>query len=143
MTSQDLLPRLFVEAFGALPVKDPTGTFLYLGFEQSIDTALTFAAERMAGKRVESGIVPSSAYSESARRLHSTVFPEAQIAEAASDSAAAHLLAKSVERAQPISSRLVRVHDWLWLRMHTRPRSTPMSSNECVLDVVCRVGPIG
>jgi hypothetical protein len=140
-TSHDLMPRLFVEAFGALPLKDASGRVAYLGFEQSVDTALAFSVERMAGKRVDSGIVQSSAHFEGMGRIRIETFPEAQVAEAASECAAAHLLAKSIERAQPADSRLVRVHDWLWLRMILKRQPGGMLDRASVRDVVCRVGP--
>jgi hypothetical protein len=140
-TIHELLPRLFVEAFGALPLKDASGRIAYLGFEQSVDTALAFAVEKMAGKRVESGIVPSSSYSETMAGIPNQTFPESQVAEATSDYAAAHLLAKSIERAQPAFSRLVRVHDWLWLRMVLKGQSASVPDRASMRDVMCRVGP--
>lgn len=139
--SHELLPRLFVEAFGALPLRDASGRIAYLGFEQSVDTALAFSVEKMTGKRVESGILPSSLHLEGVGRMRNQAFAEAQVAEAASEYAAAHLLAKSIERAQPVSSRLVRVHDWLWLRMILKRQAGALLDRARTRDVLCRVGP--
>jgi len=139
--THELLPRLFVEAFGALPLQDASGRIAYLGFEQSVDTALAFSVEKMAGKRVESGILQSVSHLEGVGRIRNEMFPEAQVAEAASEHAAAHLLAKSIERVQPASSRLVRVHDWLWLRMILKRKSGAVLDLASIRDVVCRVGP--
>ena len=139
--SHELLPRLFVEAFGALPLTEASGRILYLGFEQSVDTALAFSIERMTGRRVESGILQSTSHSEGMDRMRNQTLPEAQVAEAASECAAAHLLAKSIERAQPASSRLVRVHDWLWLRMILKRHSGAVLDRASIRDIVCRVGP--
>jgi len=137
----ELLPRLFVEAFGAVPVQDSSGRVLYLGFEQTVDTALAFAAERIAGKRVECGIVPSSSYFELLGRVGEQRFPQVQVAEAVSESAAAYLLAKSIEREQPIDSRLVRTHEWLWLRMVVKGHGAGASGMHGIRDLVCRIGP--
>ena len=97
--SHELLPRLFVEAFGALPLRDASGRIAYLGFEQSVDTALAFSVEKMTGKRVESGILPSSLHLEGAGQdAGNQAFAEAQVAEAASEYAAAHRSPSSIER---------------------------------------------
>ena len=50
-----LLPRLFVDAFGALPLRVAAGRLLYLGFEDRLDPVVALAVERMSGLRVESG----------------------------------------------------------------------------------------
>jgi hypothetical protein len=44
-----LLPRLFVDAFGALPLRVAAGKLLYLGFEDRLDPVLALAVERMTG----------------------------------------------------------------------------------------------
>ena len=137
-----LLPRLFVEAFGALPLEDASGRMSYLGFEQDVDTALAFAAERITGKRVECGIVPTSSYVDLLSEVRNQSFARAQVAEAASEPAAAHLFAKAIERTQPGSSSLSRVHGWLWLRMKVKAQSGGAADCEGLSDVVCRVGPL-
>ena len=52
-----LLPRLFVDAFGALPLRVAAGRILYMGFESRLDPVLALAVERMTGLRVECGLV--------------------------------------------------------------------------------------
>ena len=56
------MPRLFVDAYGALPLRVAAGRVLYLGFEESLDPVLALAVERMTGLRVESGVVQSSLF---------------------------------------------------------------------------------
>jgi len=135
-----VLPRLFIHAFGALPLQGPSGRILYLAFEQNLDRALAFSLEKIRGVRVECGIVQSSIFADHLRMVAKQDFPAVQLAEAASRSAAAHVLAKSIERAKPIGSRLVRVHEWLWLRMILKPQSAATEGIERTSDVVCRVG---
>lgn len=137
-----LLPRLFVEAFGALPLQDASGRMMYLAFEQDLDTALAFSAERMMGKRVECGILPTSSYVELLDKVRGQSFVPTQVAEAASESAAARLFAKAIERAQPVSSCMSRAHEWLWLRMAVRAQSADAADCASLSDVVCRVGPM-
>jgi hypothetical protein len=136
-----VMPRLFVEAFGALPIRVAAHKILYLGFEERIDSALAFSVERMTGLRVESGVVQSSAYKNASAQILNRTFPAVQLAEAVSESAAAHVLAKFVERLQPVASRLVRVHQWLWLRMFLKPQDAGNPKISSVRDVICTIGP--
>jgi hypothetical protein len=57
-----LLPRLFIDAFGALPLRVAAGKLLYLGFEERLDPVLSLAIEQMTGLRTESGIVRGSLF---------------------------------------------------------------------------------
>jgi hypothetical protein len=45
-----------------------------------------------------------------------------------------------VERARPVESRLVRVHDCLWLRMWLRPQTGPMPERDMIQDLICSIG---
>jgi hypothetical protein len=134
------MPRLFVDAYGALPLRLAAGKVLYLGFEESLDAVLALSVERMLGLRVESGIVPESLFRPAHRRMLDARFPSVELVEAVSLPAAAHALAKSVERARPAASRLVRVHDCLWLRLWLRPKVGPLSETSSVEDVICSIG---
>jgi hypothetical protein len=135
-----VMPRLFVDAFGALPLRVVGGRLLYIGFEQSLDPVLAFSISRMTGLQVESGIVPSSLFVAAHGRMLKEQFPSVQLSEAVSESAAAALLRKSVERFQPVGARLVRVHDCVWLRMWRGRRAEPISHLRSVSDVLCSIG---
>jgi hypothetical protein len=135
-----VMPRLFLDAFGAVPLRIAAGKLLYLGFEQSLDPVLAFSVGRMTGLRVESGVLCSSLFRQALDRLLQERFPAVQLAEAVSESAAAHLLARSIERLQPAHSRLVRVHDCVWLRMWLAREADPVPLHSAVYDVVCTIG---
>lgn len=135
-----VMPRLFLDAFGAMPLRIAAGKLLYLGFEQSLDPVVAFAIGRMTGLRVENGIVCSSLFRQAFGRLLKEAFPAVQLAEAVSESAAAHLLARSIERLQPGYSRLVRVHDCVWLRMWLGREADSVPLHSAVYDVVCTIG---
>jgi len=136
------VPRLFVDAFGALPLRLAAGKVLYLGFEASLDPAVALAVQQATGLRVESAIVPESQFRRAHSRVLRTRFPAAELVEAVSPAAAANALARCVERALPVASRLVRVHDCLWLRLLLRrhPGALPEVGN--VEDVICSIGRI-
>jgi len=131
-----LLPRLFVDAFGALPLRVAAEKILYLGFEDRLDPALALAIERMTGLRVESGIVEESRFRRSHGRALEARYPVVELVEATSDAALAGALAKALERARPVESRLVRVHDCVWLRMLLRPQNGPIPTFDGVRDLI-------
>lgn len=136
-----LVPRLFVDAFGALPLRVAAGKILYLGFEDRLDPVLALALERMTGLRVESGIVTESEFRPAHTRLLSVRFPSVELVEAASEPVLVEALVRRLERSKPIESRLVRVHDCLWLRMWKRPQQGPVPAPQTVEDLICSVRP--
>lgn len=135
-----LMPRLFLDAFGALPVRVAAGRVLYLGFEQTLDPVLALGLERMLELRVECGIVAASQFRPGLQRMLEAEFPRVELIETAGPAAAARALARSIERARPLASRLVRVHDCLWLRMSKRTGNGLQGPAAAVEDVVCSIG---
>jgi hypothetical protein len=137
-----VMPRFFVDAFGALPLRVAAGQVLYLGFEESLDQVLAFAIGRMTGLRVETGIVQESLFRPAHANMLEATFAPVELVEAVSQAAAAQAFAKSVERAKPVASRLVRVHDCLWLRMWLNGQNGCLPEKGTVQDIVCSVGTI-
>lgn len=131
-----LLPRLFVDAFGALPLRVAAEKILYLGFEDRLDPGLALAVESMTGLRVESGIVEESGFRRAHARALEARYPAVELVEAVSETALAGVMAKAIERAGPAESRLVRVHDCVWLRMVLRPGSGPVPAHDAVRDLI-------
>ena len=140
MTS--LVPRFFAYAFGALPLRVAAGKILYLGYEGRPDPVLALAVERMTGLRVESGLVPASLFRPAHARLLDAVYPRVELVEAVSESALAHSIVRTIERTQPVESRLVRVHRCLWLRVWLLGQRSPLPEPDLVEDLVgTSVGP--
>lgn len=135
-----LAPRLFIDAFGALPLRVAAGKLLYVGFEERLDPVLALAMERMSGLRVECGLVHGSEFHPAHERMMQAAFPSVELLEVASEPALVKMLARAVERERPVESRLVRVHDCLWMRMWRTPRRGPVPERDAVLDVVCTLG---
>ncbi|MGH9564226.1 MAG: hypothetical protein ACRD3S_22465, partial [Terracidiphilus sp.] len=131
-----LLPRLFVDAFGALPLRLAAGKILYLGFDDRIDPALALAIERMTGLRVEAGLVESSLFRPAHARALEARYPSAGLMEAANEPALAQALAKAIEESRPVEARLVRVHDCFWLRLWRRPQAGPVPDPGSIRDVI-------
>jgi hypothetical protein len=135
-----LVPRLFVDAFGALPLRVAVGKLLYLGFEDRLDPVLALAIERMTGLRVESGLVQESLFRSAHSRMLGSSFPRVELIEANSEAAMINAFSNSIEKARPAESRLVRVHDFLWLRMWLRTRTGAVPEIGSVQDLICSIG---
>jgi hypothetical protein len=133
------LPRLFVDAFGALPLRAAAGRLLYLGFEERLDPALALAVERMTGMRVECGLVQGSQFRAAHQRSLAARFPHVELIEAASAPAAVQAISRAVEKMHPLDARLVRAHECLWLRMWTRPVTGPYPDPSSVCDLICSI----
>ena len=134
-----VLPRLFVDAFGALPLRVAAGKLIYLGFEDRLDPALSLALERMSGLHVESGVVQASQFHPAHTRMLEAKFPSVELLEAASEPALVRVLTKAIERVKPVESRLVRVHDCLWLRMWRRQQAAAVPDVNSVQDLICTI----
>ena len=133
-----LLPRLFIDALGALPLRVAAGRIVYLGFEERLDAVLALALERMSGLKVECGLMHSSEFRQAREGMLQAAFPPARLLEAVSEPALVRVLARAVEQVRPVESRLVRVHDFLWLRMWKKPGPLPQSGS--VEDVIGSIG---
>ncbi len=131
-----LVPRLFLDAFSFLPLRRAGGVLLYIGFEDRIDRCVNFAVERMTGLRVEAGVVDGRAYTAAHRQLLAASFPPARLVEAAGVDALVATFSRILEEGRPVEARLVRMHDYLWLRLWKRLDGTATLHPESVEDVL-------
>lgn len=136
-----LVPRLFVDAYGALPLRLAANRILYLGFVDRIDPVLALAVERMTGLRVECGIVREPAFRAAHARLLEACYPRVELLEASSEPVLAEVMAKRLEKVKPVGARLVRVHDCLWLRMWKQPQRGPAPGSSSVEDLLASLRP--
>ena len=134
-----MVPRLFVDAFGALPLRVAAGKLLYLGFEDRIDPVLALAIERITGLRVECGLVQGSLFREAHVRILNAKFPPVELIETGGEQALVQALSKAVERVRPANARLVRVHDCLWLRMWQSGGSINAIGSDGVHDLIASI----
>ena len=131
-----LLPRLFVDAFGALPLRVAAGKILYLGFEDRIDPALALAIERMTGLRSKPAWCEGSLFRPAHARALEARFPPVELIEAATEQALALALTKALEESRPVEARLVRMHDCFWLRIWRRPQTGPLPEPGSIRDLI-------
>jgi hypothetical protein len=135
-----LVPRLFIDAFGALPLRIAAGKLLYLGFEDRVDPVVALAVERITGLRVECGLVQGSLFRQAHARILSSKFPPAELIEAGGEPALVQTLSKAIERVRPANARVVRVHDCLWLRMWQSSDGKAATASVGVHDVIATIG---
>jgi hypothetical protein len=141
------IPRIFVETFGILPLRLSSTGILYAAFEDRVDHSLTLALERMTGLRVEVGLLGEFDFHRHSQGVLSMAYPRARLMEARSARDMSGLLARLLEKEKPVDARLVRVHDFFWLRLWKGERSRsekdalsasdPLSGN--TQDVICSV----
>ena len=134
------LPRLFLDAFGALPLRMATRRLLYLGFEDRPDPVVALGVERMLDLRVEPVLVPDSEFRAAHTQMLSAPFPRVELLEVSSEAQVARALSRVVEKVKPVESRLVRMRDFLWLRMWRRLSPGVPADATQVEDVVCAIG---
>jgi len=112
-----VLPKLFVDCFGLLPLRVAGSRILYLGFADRLDASSALAMEQMTELKVESGVVGSSQFEIARKRLLECEGVEAKLETLKDTDAVSARITAVVEQKQPMASRLVKLHQHYWLRM--------------------------
>jgi hypothetical protein len=112
-----VMPKIFAEKFGLLPLRVAGSRILYLGFSERLDASAAFAAERMTELKVESGVVEGAQFEAAREKLLACDGVEMKLEAADDKDAMAARITAILEQKQPIGSRLVRLHEYYWLRM--------------------------
>jgi len=110
-------PRLLVERLGMLPLRVAGERILYLAFAGRPDAAAAFALERMSGLKVQCALVDDAQWQAAHERLCASGFVDAAFHPVRDTESMAKAIAVTLGKVRPISSRLVRVHRFFWLRM--------------------------
>jgi hypothetical protein len=112
-----VMPKVFVERFGLLPLRVAGSRILYLGFSDRLDASAAFATEQMTELKVESGVVEGSRFEVARDRVLACDGVEIKQETVGDKDAMAARITAILEQKQPIASRLVRLHQYYWLRM--------------------------
>lgn len=140
-----VMPKVFVEKFGLLPLRVAGSRILYLGFADRLDASAAFAIEQMTELKVESGVVEGAQFEAARSRVLACDGVEVKLDSVEDKDAMTARITGILEQKQPIASRLVRVHQYYWLRMWLesgalgRAGSLP-ATGEDVKDHVFTVG---
>ena len=140
-----VMPRLFVEEFGLLPLRAEGSRRLYLGLRDQLDASAAFSLEQMSELHVESGIMGTEMFAHAHERLLDCEFVPATRETMRDTDEMSQRIAEVLNDRQPIASRLVRLHRYYWLRtwLETGARSgagTVPGSGEDVFDTIFTVG---
>jgi hypothetical protein len=111
------MPKRFVAEFGLVPLRVAGSTLLYLAFADRMNAGAAHGVEQMSGLKVESGLLSGSQF-EMAKKavLEADAVPLTMETVADADEAC-NWLTKALEKKQPMASRLVRVHQYYWMRI--------------------------
>ncbi len=140
-----VMPKVFVEEFGLLPLRVAGPRTLYLGFEGRLDASAALAIEQMTELKVESGLVDGAQFRAARSRLLECKAVDTKTEAAADSAALAGRVTAILEQKQPMASRLVRLHQYYWLRMWLetgamgRNGSLPQTGED-VIDHVFTIG---
>lgn len=111
------VPKLFVEKFDLLPLRVAGSRILYLGFDDRLDATSAFAVEKMTELKVESGLVEGAQFQTARSRLLEYRGVEMRLEIAADEDVLAARMTAILEQKKPIASRLVRLHQYYWMRV--------------------------
>ena len=120
-TMSTLIPRVLLDTYGMVPLRNGSSRLAYLAFEDRVDSSVALAVERMNGIRVEPGVVTASHFLRVQERMMRAPFPKAQVMEVKSSTTVAREMAAVIERVRPHQAKLVRMHRYFWLRLWRNP----------------------
>jgi Type II secretion system (T2SS), protein E, N-terminal domain len=140
-------PRLLIDSFRAVPLRVAGRELLYVAFEDRIDRCLVLAVEQMMGLKVEAGVLRASEFDRIQQAVLHAPFPKARLLEAANMRGLVHAFTSMIEERNAAHSRIVRVHDYYWLRIwrHSAVAESGfvLPTAEDVEDMVCSLPPAG
>ncbi len=112
-----VMPKRFIAEFGLVPVRVAGESILYVAFQERLEAAAARSLEQMCGLRVESGLLTSSALEAARRKLLEAPSIPVRIRLVTDADVLTQSIVASLEQRQPVASRLVRMHQYFWLRM--------------------------
>lgn len=112
-----IMPKRFVEEFGLLPLRIAGSSILYVAFQENRDAAAALSIEQMSSLSVECGLLKQSAFGVVKAELLAAEAVPATMGFANDSADLAEKLASVLEGRQAIASRLVRIHQYYWLRV--------------------------
>jgi hypothetical protein len=135
------LPRLLADSFGVLPLRVAGRSLLYVAFEGRPDPCIALGLERITGLKCETGVLADSEFRRAHAALLRASFPKVRLLEAASLRGVAHAMAAMVEERRPMEARMVRIHNYFWLRLWRKlpmaEQRKPLPFPEEIEDMVC------
>lgn len=111
------VPRLLTQTLGIVPTRIAGKQILYLAFAYQLDASAAFAMERMSGLNVQSGLANPVEWAGARQRLCACDGIEATFESVVDMDSMSRNIESAIAVMQPRASRLVRTHQFYWLRM--------------------------
>jgi hypothetical protein len=120
-----VMPKRFVAEFGLIPVRAAGSNILYVAFQERLRSAAALGVEQMCGLKVESGLLTTTQLESARTRLLAAESVPVRIRLVNDTDALTSSLVKLLEQRQPVASRLVRIHQYYWMRMWMEEAAMP------------------
>lgn len=112
-----VMPKRFVAEFGVVPLRVAGRSRLYMAFADRLDAVVSLAVEQMSGLAVENGLLGETEFAAARAGVLEAEGVPVTLAAAADMDALTTAMTKLLAQRQPVASRLVRVHQYYWLRI--------------------------
>jgi hypothetical protein len=112
-----VMPKRFIAEFSVLPLRLAGTRMLYLAADNRRSPAVALALEQMTGLRVETGLLSESQFDTARERILSADSVPITMGLVADADELCVRVRNVLEQRQPIASKLVRVHQYYWLRL--------------------------
>lgn len=112
-----VMPQRFVQEFGMVPLRVAGGRLLYLGCDDRLNASVAYAVEQMTGLKVESGLVDGVQLTAAKANLLNADAVQTNLEAVADEDSLAARMTAILEHRQPLAARLVRLHQYYWLRL--------------------------
>ena len=122
-----VMPKRFVAEFGLIPVRAAGSTILYVAFQERLKPAAVLGLEQMCGLKVESGLLPTTQMESARTRLLAAESVPVRIRQVSDADGLTASIVKLLEQKQPVGARLVRIHQYYWMRMWMGESAIPSS----------------
>jgi len=112
-----VMPKRLIVDFGLVPLRPAGSSLLYVAFQDKTDAATALGVEQMSGLKVESGLLPGTQFDTAKASVLAAEAVPVQIKQVSDRDAMTAAIVRALGQRQPLAARLVRVHQYYWLRM--------------------------
>ena len=140
-----MVPRILVEQSVLVPMRVAGSRILYVAFKDRLDASATFALEQISGLDVISGLLDDAQFDLARKRLLESTFVNTEVKAVADADGMARTITGMLDETQPVGSRIVRVHQYYWMRTWLERGSysgvgTLPATGEDVTDTLFTIG---
>jgi hypothetical protein len=112
-----VMPKRFVAEFGLVPLRVAGSSILYTAFQERLNASAALSLEQMCGLKVECGLLTTTQLESASARVLAAESVPVRIRQVEDTDTLTATIVKLLEQKQPVSSRLVRIEQYYWLRL--------------------------